>query len=368
MRSALGLLALSVSLLALPALAHADTKVPPAPPAPRPQPQQQQPQPPPPPPQQPKPDPAAISARAAVLAPIQIDSLTLTPIVSTAPGGKEPEMLVLDEAMGKQLVKISETAEESVNDLTFVNSADRPVFVLAGEVIIGGKQDRIIGANTVIPPKTTLAVPVYCVEHGRWDEGKGPKTFTTANALAHGRLRGKASFEAQGDVWKEVAETNAKRGTVNATDTYRTVAKQQSDGTLKAWQQKIDEALGKLPAADRARMIGYAIALNGQVATVDMFQSPGLFKKLESKLLRSYMTEAVDLKTQKNVKPPEPTAVRSFMADADKAAERNAYETKAAKTKVRKGDKAARSTVDFDDDVLHGAAKPAPVYESYQVR
>ena len=371
MRPALGLLALSVSLLVLPALAHADTKAPPAPPAPRPQPQQQQqppqPKPPqPPPPQPPKPDPAAISARAAVLAPIQIDSLTLTPIVATASGGKEPEMLVLDEAMGKQLVKISETAEESVNDLTFVNSADRPVFVLAGEVIIGGKQDRIIGANTVIPPKTTLAVPVYCVEHGRWDEGKGPKTFTTANALAHGRLRGKASFEAQGDVWKEVAETNAKRGTVNATDTYRTVAKQQSDGTLKTWQQKIDEALGKLPAADRARMIGYAIALNGQVATVDMFQSPGLFKKLEPKLLRSYMTEAVDVTAQRDVKPPAPAAVRSFMDDADKAAERDAYETKAAKTRVRKGNKSARSTVDFDDDIIQGAAKPAPVYQSYQ--
>lgn len=345
MRPALGLLA--ISLLAL--SAHADPKVP-APPPPT-----------------PKPDPAAISARAAMLAPIQIDSLTLTPIVAiAAPAGKPAEMLVLDEAMASKQVKISEGAQESVNDLTLINSSDRPVFVLAGEVIIGGKQDRIIGANTVIPPKTTLSVPVYCVEHGRWDNSS--KVFTTANALAHGRLRGKASFEAQGEVWKEVAETNAKRNTANATDTYRTVAKQQSDGTLKAWQKKVDEALARVPAADRARMIGYAIALNGQVATVDMFQSPALFKKLEGKLLRSYVTEAVSIKAGKDVKAPTTDAVKSFMADADKAAEKNSYETKAAKTKVRKGYKAAKSAVDFADDAVLGAPPAPSVYESYQVR
>jgi len=345
MRPALGLLA--ISLLAL--SAHADPKVP-APPPPT-----------------PKPDPAAISARAAMLAPIQIDSLTLTPIVAiAAPAGKPAEMLVLDEAMASKQVKISEGEQESVNDLTLINSSDRPVFVLAGEVIIGGKQDRIIGANTVIPPKTTLSVPVYCVEHGRWDNSS--KVFTTANALAHGRLRGKASFEEQGEVWKEVAATNAKRNTANATDTYRTVAKQQSDGTLKAWQKKVDEALARVPAADRARMIGYAIALNGQVATVDMFQSPALFKKLEGKLLRSYVTEAVSIKAGKDVKAPTTDAVKSFMADADKAAEKNSYETKAAKTKVRKGSKSAKSAVDFSDDAVQGAMPAPSVYESYQVR
>ncbi len=343
MRHAIGLLAISLAAVS----AHADSKAP-APPPPAP----------------PKADPAAISERAALLAPIQVDSLTLTPIVAVAAGGKEPELLVLDEAMAANLVKISEGARESVNDLTLINSSDRPVFVLAGEVIIGGKQDRIIGANTIIPPKTTLSVPVYCVEHGRWDNSG--KSFTTAKALAHGRLRGKASFEAQGEVWKEVAEKNVKRRTVNATDTYRTVARQQSDGTLKGWQQKVDAALAKLPAADRGRMIGYAVALNGQVATVDMFQSPALFKKLEGKLLRSYMTEAVDVAAAKEIKPPTSTSVKAFMADADKAAERRSYENKASQTKVKKGDKAGKASVDFAGDDVQGA-KPAPaVYESYQ--
>jgi hypothetical protein len=344
MRPAIGLLAISILALS----AHADPKAPAPAPAP------------------PKSDPSAISERASLLAPIQVESLTLTPIVSIAAAGKEADMLVLDEAMASKAVRISENDRESVNNLTLINSSEKPVFVLAGEVIIGGKQDRIIGANTIVPPKTTLAVPVYCVEHGRWDDKS--RVFSSANALAHGRLRGKASFEAQGEVWKEVAETNAKRKTVNATDTYRTVAKQQSDGTLKDWQKKVDEAIAKVPAADRARMIGYVIALNGQVATVDMFQSPGLFKKLETKLVRSYVTEAVSVPAAKDAKAPTPDAVKSFMADADKAAEQRSYETKAAKTRVKKGERAGKASVDFSADTVEGA-KPAPaVYETYQAK
>jgi len=362
--SFLAVSALAVSALAVSALADPKAPAPVPTPAPTPAPA---------PPAPPKSDPAAISARASLLAPIQIESLTLTPIVSiptpapAAPSAKDPEMLVLDEAMASKQVKISENDQETVNSLTLINSSDKPVFVLAGEVIIGGKQDRIIGANTIVPPKTTLAVPAYCVEHGRWDDKT--RVFSSANALAHGRLRGKASFEKQGDVWKEVAETNTKRNTVNATDTYRTVAKQQSDGTLKDWQTKLDAALAKVPAADRARMIGYVISLNGQVATVDMFQSPTLFKKLEPKLIRSYVTEAVSVPADQAAKPPTPAAVKAFMADADKAVERQVYETKAAQTRIKKGEHAGKATVNFSDDaLLEGAKAPPAVYESYQAK
>src|SRR5262249_47712787 len=160
----------------------------------------------------------ALSDHTALLAPIQVDSLTLTPIVAiAAPTGADNELLTLDEAMASKQVKIREVSDGAVNSLTFVNQSPQPVFVLAGEVILGGKQDRIIGRNTVVPAKTTQEVPVYCVEHGRWTAET--KEFATARALAHGRLRGKASFAAQGDVWNEVAAKNVARKTTNASDT-----------------------------------------------------------------------------------------------------------------------------------------------------
>src|SRR5205823_2711774 len=91
-------------------------------------------------------DPAALSDHTALLAPIQVDSLILTPIVAiAAPTGSNDELLTLDEAMAQKQVKIREISDGSVNSLTFINQSAHPVFVLAGEVIIGGKQDRIIG-------------------------------------------------------------------------------------------------------------------------------------------------------------------------------------------------------------------------------
>jgi len=320
-------------------------------------------------------DPAALTERTALLAPIQVDSLTLTPIVlsAAAPGDKEEPLLVLDEAMAAKKVKIREIADGNVNGLTFINQADYPVFVMAGEVIIGGKQDRIIGRNTVIPAKTTQEVPVFCVEHGRWNGQT--KEFTTAKALAHGRLRGQASYAAQQDVWNEVAAKNKARKTESASDTYRKVAQQQSDGTLGSMEKQIDAALAKLPPADRTRMVGYAVALNGAVATVDVFGSPTLFKKLETKLVRSYLTEAVDLAANKDAKPPSTAAVKAFMADADKAAEQKSYDTEAAATVTNSGMRASKAKVDYkaakrgpaDAAAPPAAAKPA-LYENYQVK
>ena len=323
------------------------------------------------PPPSPK-DASALSEHTTLLAPIQVDSLTLTPIVTTeaAKDGKDDNQLVLDEAIAAGQVKIQEIADGSVNNLTFVNKADHPVFVMAGEVIIGGKQDRIIGRNTVIPAKTTQEVPVFCVEHGRWD-GK-TKEFTTAKALAHGRLRGQASYAAQQDVWNEVAAKNKVRKTENTSGTYRKVAQQQSDGTLATMETQVDAAIAKIPAADRARMVGYAVALNGAVATVDLFGSPQLFKKLETKLVRSYLTEAVDVAAQKDVKPPSAADVKSFMADADKAAEQKSYDTAAAATVINSGERASKAKVDYKRPVAakpSAATPPAPtVYENYQAK
>src|SRR3954471_15224993 len=82
------------------------------------------------PPQAPPPAPkdaSALSDHTTLLAPIQVDSLTLTPIVATATTATaaakdaKEDLLVLDEAMAQNQVKIREIADGSVNSLTFVN-------------------------------------------------------------------------------------------------------------------------------------------------------------------------------------------------------------------------------------------------------
>ena len=40
-----------------------------------------------------------------------------------------------------------------VNRLVLINNSDRPLLLLAGEIVTGGKQDRVIGADRLVPPQ-----------------------------------------------------------------------------------------------------------------------------------------------------------------------------------------------------------------------
>jgi hypothetical protein len=282
------------------------------------------------------------SERVAFGKPLQIGGLTLTPILAPRPDGPDvPDMLVLDEAMATEQVAIRELPGATVNTLSLTNHSTLPLFVLAGEVIIGGKQDRVIATNTVIPAKTTLEVPVFCVEHGRWAGTTGE--FTSAGALAHGRLRGQASFESQSAVWAEVKNINDKSATGNPTDTYRELA---VGGTtaIADFEKRVAGALATIPAADRERMVGFAVSLRGKVAIVDLFESTKLFAKIQSKLVRSYVIDAVEV-AGVAATPPTTTAIKRFLRDAESAAETPALENPQASTSLRRANESSSSSV-----------------------
>jgi hypothetical protein len=289
--------------------------------------------------QAPKPQPEkkplkeiSLDKDSAVLAPVTHANLALFPVVSTAAKPRDVNYLVLDEGMKQGVVKVVEKGESGdVNQLVLNNQSDRPLFLMAGEVVIGGKQDRIIGKNTIVAPHASESVPVFCVEHGRWSGRKAE--FSTAQALAHTELRKKASFSDQGEVWKEVSAKNAKRNLSNSTDTYRGVAQ---DGSVKKSIDSYDKAIrkGLGSVAGKERMIGFVVALDGKVVAIETFASPKLFGKFQDKLLRSYFVEAVDHRFDpaKPPRAPEPAAITGFAEKARKARRSVIIEGKAGKT------------------------------------
>jgi hypothetical protein len=194
-------------------------------------------------------------------------------------------------------------------------------------------------------------VPVFCVEKGR--SHGNTKVFKTAKALAHGRLRAQASYRDQNHVWAEVSTMNNVRNTENATDTYRVVALQQNNGTLAAQEKKLAAALAKISAADKKRMVGFVVALDGKVATVDMFGSNALFVKLQPKLLKSYVTESLDVKATKANKAPTPTSVKTFMSDSNAAKAEKKHETSAATLTIQNGNYSSNSSVDISTGNLY---------------
>ena len=303
-----------------------------------------------------KPTSTKLDDKSALLAPVSHDNLTIFPVITTAAKIPSTDYLVLDEGMKSKEVQVLEKdSDGSVNELTIRNTSQKPLFLMAGEVVIGGKQDRIIGKNTIVAARATETVPVFCVEHGRWNGRKAE--FTSAGAMAHTELRKKANFSDQSEVWSEVSSKNAKRKLENGTDTYRGVA--QSASVVKSiggYQKAFAGKLGKLTG--RERQIGFVVALGGKVVAIETFGSPKLFKKFEQKLLRSYYVEALDGARSPDGAPaatPKPADVSSFARKAKAAKRQTVIDKKSGKT------------VQFEDKDMQGTAVEAedgaPVYQ-----
>ena len=75
--------------------------------------------------------------------------------------------MTLQEALAKGSVKVDETG--SVNELTVENLGNDEVFVQAGDIVKGGRQDRVLSVDLLLPPHSgQVSIAAFCVEHGRW--------------------------------------------------------------------------------------------------------------------------------------------------------------------------------------------------------
>ena len=91
-----------------------------------------------------------------------------------------------------------------VNQLVLINRGNKPLLLLAGEVVSGGKQDRIIAKDRIIPiGAKPLPLDVFCVEHSRWTNGDAK--FSAARTMVHPTVREKAAIDSdQTQVWAAV--------------------------------------------------------------------------------------------------------------------------------------------------------------------
>jgi ARG/rhodanese/phosphatase superfamily protein len=195
---------------------------------------------------------------------------------------------VLEEAQAGGKVVVREVGEGDVPELSVRNKDERPLYLLGGEVVLGGKQDRMVQSDEVLDAGERRRIPVVCVEQGRWD-GES-LTFQPGLAVAHPDLRRAALFSEQGAVWGEVARKSQVSGVSSPTGTYRRVL--QDAKIRQRIAQYLDELQAKLPRDDR--MAGLAVAINGELEVVDVFDSPRLYGKLERKLLASYVLAALE--------------------------------------------------------------------------
>jgi len=119
----------------------------------------------------------------------------------------------LDEALAAGTAVVHETGE--VNTLCVENlSSGDDLMMQNGDILKGGKQDRVLQVAMILPPKSgRVAVPAFCVEAGRWTNrgGEAVGHFATNPGQIAGKDLKNAVNTAgvQGEVWKTVAAQQA---------------------------------------------------------------------------------------------------------------------------------------------------------------
>jgi hypothetical protein len=274
-----------------------------------------------------------------VLDPIRHGNLTVFPVVA-AKSYPTNEFLTLDEGLRSGEVIVTESGSvqglirrhsnsgirhdgAQVNRLVLVNNSKRPLLLLAGEVVSGGKQDRVIGKDRIVPAESDpVDLSVFCVEPGRWVATS--EHFGASEALYGGvandaklpapmaiMVQPSVRAKAMGDknqqaVWDAVNAQKTQVATrlpmappvqaeVAGTSSYARVmenseVRKQVDAVAKPIEQNYQSLIRQL--RDR-NAVGVVVAVNGRVIWADIFASSDLLAKYWPKLVRSYASEAV---------------------------------------------------------------------------
>jgi hypothetical protein len=274
---------------------------------------------------------------------------------------KDLHLLTLAEALKEKKVLIRETG--NVNELAVENlSKDSDIFIQSGDIVKGGRQDRLLACDLVVPTGSGKApIPSFCVESGRWRQRGNEDAAQFASSmgqaaskrlkLAGGNLGGGAGnlgmmggsaanqsgghfggggglglgglgLGGQGRVWDEVGQfQNGLEGQLG-----KKLRNKQSPSSLQLTVENEDVRKAVKPyvkalssaVEDKKDVVGFVFAVNGKINSADLYSSNELFRKLWTRLLEAAALEAQTELNEKE-KLPSVTAseVTSFLKNAE---------------------------------------------------
>jgi hypothetical protein len=274
-----------------------------------------------------------------LLDPITYENISIFPVVSTL-SQDTTAFLTLDDGLSSGDVIVREQGGEgmartrdpraaaqqyntgaSVNQLVLINRGKRPVLLLAGELVSGGKQDRIIAKDRIVAPGADpLPLDVFCVEHGRWSSGS---QFSAAKTMVHPSVREQAAVnQNQNDVWASVRRGSTSRNAESSpaprialsdlaaavatnapTQSYSKMYQESRVGaSVDSFVDEVQRRFARATSGAKGEhIVGVVVAYGGEVAWSDIFASSDLFHHYWTKLLRSYAVEALARPTLREV-------------------------------------------------------------------
>ena len=246
---------------------------------------------------------------------LDFEKIRIYPIIASEAHIAEHTQLAnfknLKEAMDIQGFRITEKKPYgrfddagAVNSLTVQNKSQDTVYLMAGDVVKGGNQDRVLAQDMVLPPRTLASIEVFCVEQNRWhyrDAGEQEETekqkkdrkvfaFSGYYNVVSNNIRRTVKYEKnQNSVWAAVGDLTMNNKASSSTGTY-TALEDSKDYTVERNKYL---AFFEDKMNDVDNVIGMVVVSGDEVLGTDIFNHPNLFKKQYKVLLHSYVTDAV---------------------------------------------------------------------------
>ena len=269
----------------------------------------------------------AQSSAYRISAPYSYKNLTIF-LIHGKDETSKTNILTLQEAMERRVLRVYETSE--VNDLEVQNiSKQFDVFIQSGDIVKGGKQDRVLGVSIIIPARSgRIKIEAFCVESGRWQKrgNEDSNQFSSSNdRIVSKELKLAANgVRSQQEVWAQVTEAQKKLGRsvgapVVAASSETSLQLSLENGRVATTSAEYVTKLNGL-IAGKPDVIGYAFAINGDINSADVYVSNALFKKLWPRMLKAAAVEAVAEHDSRrpSIARAKPDAVQAFLLDADK--------------------------------------------------
>lgn len=221
-------------------------------------------------------------------------NLKIIPIRFKGPGDgrMRPEVVSLSKAIQQGLVTVSErgtASTENVHWLRINNNSNKAVFVGSGEVILGGRQDRMVTKDTVLmPSRSDQYISVMCVEEGRWSDKE--KKFAYFNYATPQLRKVLDQSNNQVTVWREILNHLDFNGVNSPTLAYASRRADKKFAPLV--QEYYNYFIDQFRRSD-STITGFVCMSGDKVIGCDIYAGTNLFYGQLEALLPGYIEEAI---------------------------------------------------------------------------
>lgn len=231
--------------------------------------------------------------------------MRVVPILNRRPSPRN--YLTASEALHRGGFRVTEISSEgSVPELAAINDLDIGVLLIDGEEFAGAKQNRVVNLSIFLAARSSLTLPVSCVEAGRWEEqSSSMETSGDIDALPvrrkriHSVMKSTRRHEGfqsdQAEVWESITDVLCEVGADSSTDALRDAYVASSDAVAdfeRTFTPEIDQT-------------GALIATNGRWTSLELFAHPDVYAAHAGKIIRSNALGLNATFSNSTVQPPD---------------------------------------------------------------